>query len=156
MDEEASTPDSPAPKDQAETVIMGALVNSRAEQAYELKLAGMPLREIADRLGYASAHEVTTAIAAQMRIDAKFLSEAGRTGILQMEMDRLDRLQEKLWPAAMMGDPKSVDAVLHVMDRRIKITGIDAVDASTQQHTVLVVGGNEADYISKLKELTDD
>lgn len=121
-----------------------------------MKLGGTPLREIADQLGYASAHEVTTAIAAQMKVDAKFLTETGRTGILQMELDRLDRLQAKLWPAAMMGDPKSVDAVLHVMDRRIKITGIDAVDTSTQQHTVLVIGGNEADYITKLKELTDD
>lgn len=131
-------------------------MNSRAEQAYEMKLEGMPLREIADALGYASAHEVTTAIAAQMKIDAKFLTETGRTGILQMEMDRLDRLQAKVWPAAMMGDPRSVEAVLKVMDRRIKITGIDAIDTSTQQHTVLVVGGNEQDYIAKLKELTDD
>lgn len=147
----AEQPDTP--EEEAQSVIMGALVKSRAEEAYELKLSGKPLGEIADALGYPTSHAVSQAINDQMKLDAAYLSELGRSGILKMELDRLDRLQEKLWPAAMMGDPHSVDSVLRVMDRRIKITGLDTADSSTQQHTILVVGGEEHDYIEKLKEL---
>lgn len=156
MDEDTSTPNSPDPNEEVETVIMGALVSSRAEEAYEMKLSGKPLRQIADELGFASTQDVTQAITHQMKMDAAFITETGRAGILKMELDRLDRLQEKCWPAAMMGDPKSVEAVLKVMDRRIRITGLDGADTQTQQHTILVVGGQEQDYIAKLKQLTDE
>lgn len=130
-------------------------MNSRAEQAYEMRLSGSTPAEIADELGYHSGSDVTKAINERLKIETQHLTETGRAGILQMEMDRLDRLQAKLWPGAMMGDPKSAEAVLKVMDRRIKITGLDSVDTATQQHTVLVVGGKEADYISSLKQLTE-
>jgi hypothetical protein len=120
-----------------------------------MRLAGKTPTEIADELGYASGNEVRQAINAQMKSEATFLSEQGRNGILQMELDRLDRLQSVAWPSAMTGDPKSIEAVLKIMDRRIKITGIDAIDTAAQQHTVLVIGGQEQDYVKKLKELAE-
>lgn len=155
MDEDTSTPNSPEPHEQAEQIILGALVKSRAEEAYEMKLAGKPLREIADELGYDDTSEVSRAINSQMKMGAEFMSVEERSGILQIELDRLDRLHEKLWPSAMMADLKSVEAVLHIHDRRMKAAQMDKTDTATQQHTVLVVGGQEADYIKTLKELSD-
>ena len=152
MADESNTPSTP---DDAENIILGEVVKTRAQEAYELKLGGKTLDQIADELGYASNTEVAHAISSQMKSEAQFLTSAGRAGILQMEMDRLDRLQQSVWPSAMMGDPRSVDAALKVMDRRIKITGLDSVDTQTQQHQVLVIGGQEQDYVNKLKELAD-
>lgn len=138
------------------TIYYPEVVRSRASEAYEMKLSGKSLSEIAEALDFNTDADVTNAINAEMRRGAQFLTTSERGGILQMELDRLDRLQAVCWPAAMMGDPKSVESVLKIMDRRIKITGLDAADTQTQQHTVLVVGGQEADYIKTLKELGDD
>jgi len=157
MDKDTSTPKSSEPtSSESETIYYPEVVSSRGREAYELKLSGKSLSEIAEALDFNSTSEVVQAMNGQMRLDAQFITEQGRQGILQMELDRLDRLQEKCWPAAMMGDPRSVEAVLKIMDRRIKITGLDSVDTQTQQHTVLVVGGQEQDYIKKLKELSDE
>lgn len=156
MDDESSTPNTPEPHDEAETVILGALVSSRAEQAYEMKLSGKTLSAIADELGYRSTIEVAQALSSQMKQDAEYMTESGRMGILQMENDRLDRLLEKCWPSAMLNDFRSIESVLHIMDRRIKINRLDAVDTATQQHTVLVVGGSEQDYVNRLKELGNE
>jgi len=138
---------------EVEQAIEGALVSSRAEEAYRQKLSGSSLSEIADDLGYRSTTEVVHAINSLMKQGAVFITEAGRAGFLQMELDRLDILQTKAWPSAMTGDPRSIEAVLKIMDRRIKITGLDSVDTATQQNTVLVIGGQEQDYLQKLKEL---
>lgn len=143
------------PTQRDETIYFPEVVNSRAEEAYELKLSGKSLREIAIELGFDSTADVAKLISNQLKLEAKHLTSVERGGLLQMELDRLDRLQEKCWPAAMMGDPKSVEAVLKIMDRRIRVAGLDAVDTATQQHTILVVGGQEDDYVRKLKELTD-
>lgn len=121
-----------------------------------MKLAGRTLQEIADELGYRSTTEVAHALTTNLRSEAAYITEAGRAGMLQMELDRLDRLQARCWPSAMTGDPKSVEAVLKIMDRRIRITGLDSVDTASQQRTVLVIGGSEQDYVQKLKELADE
>lgn len=151
MEDEGSTPEE---HPEIMEVIEGELVRSRAQEAYELKLRGDTLASIADQLGYSDTSEVVRAINTQMKTDAEFLSTAGRNGLLQMELDRLDRLQAKLWPSAMQADLQSVDRVLKIMDRRAKLAGLDSIDTSSQQHTVLVIGGAEADYVQKLKELS--
>lgn len=139
-----------------EEALTGAVVKTKAEMAYELKLGGKSLVWIADHLGYRSDMEVVKAINAQMKQGAEYLTEAGRGGIFQMEMDRLDRLQEKVWPSAMTGDPKSVLSALQIHDRRVKLAGLDRVDTQTDQHTVMIIGGEEQDFVDKLKELAGD
>lgn len=133
----------------------GALVKTKAEMAYELKLGGKSLTWIADKLGYRSDAEVARAIAEQLKIGAQHLTEHGRAGIFQMEMDRLDRLTEKVWPSAMTGDPKSVLAALQIHDRRVRLAGLDKTDTAQEQKTLIVIGNEEDDYVQKLKELAD-
>lgn len=150
MDDEIATPD---PREMAEQVILGAVVNSRAVDAYQLRRQGKRLSQIADDLGYSDAKEVLRAIAEQMKVEAEMLTTMDRHGILQMENDRLDELQAVYYQSALLGDFDSLKAVLTIIDKRIKINKLDAVDTQDQQHTVLVVGGTEADYVAKLKEL---
>lgn len=151
MDEEASTPEE---HPELAEVMEGALVASRAEEAYQLKLRGLPLSEIADTLGFANDGEVCHAINAMLKGQAQFVSSVGRNGFLQIELDRLEALQAKLWPSAMQADLQSVDRILKIMDRRAKYLGLDSIDTATQQHTVLVLGEQEGDYIERLKELS--
>lgn len=138
-----------------EEAISGALVKTKGELAYELKIGGKSLNWIADKLGYRSDTEVAHAISAQLKVGAEHLTSAGKAGIFQMEMDRLDRLTEKVWPSAMTGDPKSVLAALQIHDRRVKLAGLDRTDTATEQHTVMIIGEAESDYVQQLKDLAD-
>jgi hypothetical protein len=152
MDDETSTPmGEPDP----EEVIQGELVQSRAAAAYQLKMAGRSLREIADDLGYASDVEVAHAITVRMKYEAKFLSEAGRTGLIQLVMDRLEALHQAYWQGALAGDREDAKFVLSVIDRLVRLGQLDSIDTQTQQTQVLVIAGEEQDYVAKLKELTE-
>lgn len=133
----------------------GEIVRSKAMAAYEMRLAGRTHAEIADELGYTSAVEVAQALRSRFKSEAARLTTEDRESIMQMELDRLDRLRSKHWEAAMLGDLRSGEMLLKITDRMIKITGIDGIDTTTQQHAVLVVGGLEQDYVSKLKELME-
>lgn len=151
MDEEANTPE---PLQEAQQVIYGTVVNTRAEAAYELHLAGRTLQEIADQLGYVDEASVAHAINSRMKIGAAYLTEQGRAGMLQVTTDRLNRLRAAGWAAAMTGDPRAIMAALAVEDRMIKLGQLDAQTADNTTNTVLVVS-NEKSYVEKLKELAD-
>ncbi len=101
-----------------------AATAARREQAIKLKIAGADWKTIANRLGYASAaaacKDVTRALEqarAEMRVGLETLRD--------IDLERLDRLQLALWPAASRGDQKVADTVLRIMDRRAKWTGFD-------------------------------
>lgn len=134
----------------------GEIMQSRADEAYERKMAGQSLTDIAGELGYNSGAEVAQAIRQRMRSEAKFLDEDDRDGILALELARLDKLQFAVWPSAVYGDPKAVDLVLKIMTLRMRVTGVDQPDASAGKHTVLVIGGNEESYVQALKEASDE
>lgn len=62
--------------------------------------------------------------------------------ILQIELERLDRLTEAMWSRAVGGDEAAVDRVLRLMDRRSKYLGLDAklkVDVSTEPERRIVI-----------------
>lgn len=145
MDEQSDTPD----------VITAVVVEARQKEAWELRLEGQSLSEIADFLGYSGEDELAKALTGEFKRQAQYMTTDERNMLLKMELDRLDRLQAKLWPSAMTGDEKSIEMVLKIMDRRIKILQLDAVDTTTNAQTVLVIGGNERAYIDRLKELAE-
>ena len=43
-----------------------------------------------------------------------------------LELERLDRLHEALWPRAIGGDDAALDRLLRVIDRRVRLLGLDA------------------------------
>lgn len=150
MDDESVTPD---PLETAHQIILGEVVNSRAVDAYKYKRQGRSLRWIANELGYEDSRQVSQAIAEELKREAEVVSAEERGGILHLENDRLDELQATYYESATLGDFKSLDAVMKIMAHRAKINKLDAIDTQTQQHTVLVIGGAEDEYVQKLKEL---
>lgn len=133
----------------------GTIVRSRAEAAIELRQAGKSNAEIAKLLGFNQPSDVQKAINKQMEREAAHLTTEDRESILSLMLGRLDKMHEALWPSALYGDPKAVDAVLKIMDRYMKWTGVDQPDSSTGQNNVLVIAGDTDRYVERLKQLAD-
>lgn len=139
----------------ADEAIDGELVKTRAMEAYEKKIAGWSLSEIAEDMGFSSVNDVSQAISRQVTHEVQFLEESDRETILGLELARLDALWKALYPSATYGDPRAVLACLQISDRRMKWSGTDMPDMAKGQHTVLVVGGDESNYLEKLKGMAD-
>lgn len=95
-------------------------VLQRQAAALRLHEAGLTVREVAAQLGLSvgGAHK---AIAREN--DARRREVANR--VLDLELDRLDRLQVRHFAAAMNGDTRAADTVLRIMARRAKYLGLD-------------------------------
>ena len=120
--------------------------------AYQLKMAGLDLREIAHRLDYVSPAACALDIKRHMAEEAAHKSAEDRESMLNLELDRLNYMLSKIWPQIEHGDLKAVDTAIRLINTSCRLMGLDQVDASTHVQTVLVVGGAEDDYIKKLKQ----
>jgi|SRR4051812_3718267 hypothetical protein len=138
-------------KDVAQEPLDGTLTQSKPWHAYQLKMAGLSLNEIADRLNYTSGAAVAKAIKDEMIRDARDIEPETRETMLDLEIARLNYMQSKVWLGVEAGDPKSIDAALKIIALRTRLTGLDQVDATAGQQTVLVVGGSEGEFVEKLK-----
>lgn len=134
----------------------GTLVRSKHWHAYQLKMAGLSLPEIADRLGYHSTSAVAKGIKDEIISAAKDIPEEDRDTILALEVDRLNFAQARIWPQVEYGDPKAIDILLKIINLRARLRGLDLVDPTAGTHTVLVIGGQEQEYIAKLKQIASD
>jgi len=128
---------------------------AKAVEAYELLLGGKSHSEIADIMGMAYDKDVYQLLLQRFQSDAAHLTEAERKDLLALETLRLNALQAAVWPAAMMGDPKSIDSAVRIIATRAKITGLEQVDPVVQKNLVLVMGDKEEDYIAALKASSD-
>ena len=125
---------------------------TRGEMAYLMKRRGLSLSDIATEL-HIDERTVVGLINTQLKHEAELQTSEQRGFILAMENERLDYYLTKLWPSIEYGDPKAITAALAIHDRKMKANQLDKPDASTQQATVLVVGGAELDYVETLKQL---
>jgi orotate phosphoribosyltransferase-like protein len=93
----------------------------RKVRAVELAMQGMSYDAIASELGYANRGTA-------WRVVSKALSERIDGAVEEyrhVELARLDALQAALWDQAMTGDTRSADAILRIIDRRIRLLGLD-------------------------------
>jgi hypothetical protein len=123
----------------------------KAKDAYQLRISGKLPSEIAEILGFAHTDDVSRLLDERYAYDAAYLSDQQRKSILALELVRLEHLQAAVWPAAMMGDPKSVDSALRIIQTRARITGLEQVDPVVNKNLVLVMGEKEEDYIRALR-----
>jgi hypothetical protein len=128
----------------------------KARQAYELLLGGKSHSEVAEILEISHVDDVWRLLTERFKYDSSRLTDAERKDILGMELLRLGALQAAVWPAAMMGDPKSVDSAVRIIATRAKIAGLEQVDPVVSKNLVLVMGEKEEDYINALKAVSTD
>ena len=128
-------------------------VMTQAEIAYEMKVQGKSLSEIGAELGV-SAGSAGNLISRQLssEVDMQSLEEKGV--LLSLDNARLERLLNVHWEGAMYGDLKDGEFILKVIALHAKLNKLDIPDAAYNQNTVLVIGGEAADYVARLKELS--
>jgi len=94
----------------------------RAIQALDLRKAGISYEMIAQRLGYSNR---TAAFRAVQTLLEKSEKEAS-TDLREMELRRLDDLFLSIYKKAREGDLPAIDRCLKIMERRAKMSGLDA------------------------------
>lgn len=95
----------------------------QAQDALELRRAGIPVGKIREQLGFQSVKATEDAIAKAM--EAAALQEDPNS-VRRLELDRLDRLQAGIWAKAVKGDTAAIDRVLRLSEMRMKLAGIPA------------------------------
>jgi len=97
----------------------------RRQKAIAMRLGGADWDTIADRLNYASKGAACTDVTRAMEAAA---ADALRDAdvLRHIELSRLDRLQVGLWTRAAGGDMDAVASVLAIIDRRVKLLGLNA------------------------------
>jgi len=96
----------------------------RQLKALDLRKAGLTYQAIGDRLGISrqAAHKLVKAAVDAVKAD----SAESASDLIAIESQRLDHMQVALWSSAMKGDPKSIDRILRIMERRARLLGLDA------------------------------
>jgi len=106
-----------------------AEVATRRAQAVQLRLAGATLDEIGKALKYdgRTPESIRANVSKDLtRALAKARGEvtAAAAELIEVELQRLDRVQRGLWTAATQGDTKAVGAFLGIHDRRVRLLGL--------------------------------
>ncbi|QEP42158.1 hypothetical protein D5085_02790 [Ectothiorhodospiraceae bacterium BW-2] len=99
----------------------------------KLRLAGKTLAEIGQILGIST----TTAHRHIKKTLAEYRNQQQETisELVTLELARLERLQVAIFIEAAEGNLKAIDRVLKIMERRAKLTGLDAPAKSCHTDT---------------------
>ena len=111
---------------------------------FKMRQAGVPTNEIARRFSMTTS-AVSSAIRRQLqKLNAEALMAYPE--VLRMELERLDALQQSIWPltqhrkirmddgteVTMEPDMKAVQTALSIMDRRAKLLGMEQTNVNIQ------------------------
>lgn len=123
----------------------------KAYRAYQMRLSGTPWSEIATRLHYQNGSKARYSVELLIKKAADTADEDRKQEVLELELDRLDALQNAVWGMALSGDIKAVEAVLKVMTHRARILSLGEETRGNQISTVIV---SDSNYVEALKELS--
>src|SRR4051794_27570684 len=97
-----------------------ALAQERRTRAVELVLTGHTYQQVADQMGYANRGTVYRIVQETLHArQAESIDE-----LRQLEMSRLDALQQGHWGNALGGDTAAAAVVLKVMEQRARLLGL--------------------------------
>lgn len=139
----------------AKSVALGREIQDKAREAYQMQISGKLPSEIAEHFN-TTVEMVDQLLSERFKQDADRLTNEDRKYLLAQELIALSQLKAAVWPAAMMGDPKSVDSAVRIILAAHKVAGLEQVDPVVQKNLVLVMGEKEEDYIAALKATSDD
>lgn len=133
--------------------IRGTTDSDAAYRAYKLHLGGKSWEEVAKITGYANGRTAQVSVRQYITSAAVAMDVSKKAEVLDIEMARLDVLQDAHWDNAISGDDvKSAEFVLKVMGHRAKLLGLELVaQGGTVTNNTVVVQGNTEEYIRSLR-----
>jgi hypothetical protein len=135
-----------------------AVRNDLAATAYELHLTGKSWSQVAELVGWRdipNADQYTaTMVRNYLQTAAVQIDREERQHILQMECDRLDRLQAIAWEKVEERDLKAIDTVLRIMGHRAKLLGLETVNVNQSvTATTVLIGGDKENYLRSTRQV---
>lgn len=125
-------------------IVTKEFLSERDMRIFKMRQAGTSTQEIARRFGISTA-AVSKSIQRQLeKMNREVLMAYPE--VLRMELERLDSLQQAIWPLtqhrrvtmddgtemSVEPDLKAIQQVLSIMDRRTKLLGMDQVNVNVQ------------------------
>jgi len=120
-------------------------VQERAIKALELRIAGATYRQIGQELGV--SHVVVFENVEWALAERAEQRRAAADSLVQLELERLEKMTLALWPAVKRGDEKAINTMVRVMDRRARLLGMDA-----PAKTDITSGGESVSFTIKVKD----
>ena len=111
---------------------------NREREIVEWRIEGLTWRQIAERVNMS----VAGAFKAYNRAMVRTLKPATEE-LRELELDRLDTLQQTYWQPAVAGNMRAADFILRVIDKRAKLLGLDA--PTKIQAEVITYDGSDLD-----------
>lgn len=108
---------------------------ARRTKALQLKAAGATWQQVADKAGYSTRQQAHKDVTAHFQAEHSEAAEQYRF----LELERLDQMTKGVFPKALKGDVKAVDAMIKIMTRRAKyIHGLEV----PQEHNLSANDGS--------------
>lgn len=128
---------------------------SPQENAVALRMAGFTYAAIAKEL-HEDDETVRRWVNKEMsRLHA--LEVSALDTVRRLQLERIDAMLFGIWRSATSGDPKSIDAVLRLLERQAKLLGLDAPERVDVEHHMMQVardaGLTEEDADAAIKEV---
>jgi len=132
-------------------------LRQRGQQAILLRMAGATIKQIADKLGYASEAGAYKAIMRELEQTAQSMSESTEA-VRQLELKRLDQMQFPIWPSVVSGDQGAIGTALRIQERRASLLGLDAPKQIEARVRIDVMSWNQAlkDFLDVYRDLHRD
>ena len=114
-------PDAPAPHLAVVVAEQGSEPTARALEAWNSRLAGSPIVDVAHQLGVSIelAKKLINEVHAAIYEDLKANIDLNR----QLDLHRIDAVIKAFLPTAKAGDPDSANVLLRALSHRAKLTG---------------------------------
>lgn len=141
-------------------VVVPSEVASAAERpyrAYKKKLDGMTWADIAQEEGYPNQQAAAVDVRKYLEQGKALVTDYSRQQLIEIEADRLDKLQRAIWGLAMQGDLPAVAMSLKIMAHRAKILGLEADqragETSDARPVTIVVAPDSESYMAALERM---
>lgn len=126
--------------------------NQLAMEALKLRRGGLDWWDIAERLRV-TPKVAKEAVASGIKAAAELVDTASKAELLQMEVLRIDSLQQANWQAAMNGDVRAGAFILSLIKERVSMLGLDSQEVNTLTVNTVVVPGASEEYIAALRAI---
>lgn len=108
-----------------------ALASYRKTRAVELALTGLNYDQIALELGYANRGTAWRAVQSGLKERRFAAVDAFRAA----ELERLQRVEDQLWPRVLAGDVRACGGMRVVIDQRTRLLGLDQATRQSNRCT---------------------